>query len=221
MPDNINSGLFYESIGNNLRRYREARNYSLQDLADRVGVTKKTIQRYETAEIKIDLDRLKQIADALNIVMFQLLEGTYSSLGIQMPKMETVKIPVTTEFSYANDTFIYKKIIRYEETPKTWTNDIPCFYTLAPDESMDVLKINKNDLLLISQDHKFYNGDTVAAYINDTFIIRKAYYVVDKILLIPYSKNLSKPSDEMYEINITGQNSYIIGKVIKVIIDMP
>jgi len=67
---------FYITTGKNIKKYRDLRNYSLQVLAEKVGLTKKTIQRYENGEIRINMDRLKDIAVALDVEVTQLTEGT-------------------------------------------------------------------------------------------------------------------------------------------------
>ena len=66
----------YKIVGRNIRKFREMRNYSLQLLAEKIGVTKKTIQRYEIGEIKIDMDRLGDLANALDIKVSELMRGT-------------------------------------------------------------------------------------------------------------------------------------------------
>jgi len=76
MTENDSKKKFYEATGQNIKKYRDIRNYSLQTLAEKVGLTKKTISRYENGEIKINMDRLRDIAKALNVEVVQLTEGT-------------------------------------------------------------------------------------------------------------------------------------------------
>jgi transcriptional regulator with XRE-family HTH domain len=71
----------YVTIGENIKKYRKLRNYSLQVLADKVGVTKKTIQRYETYQHKVDIDRLNQIAIALNVNVEKLTDGLSTNIS--------------------------------------------------------------------------------------------------------------------------------------------
>lgn len=75
MPDNFDSQRFYTVVGRNIEQVRKSKNYSLQSLADELGVTKKTVHRYENAEIKVSIDRLIQIAQVLNTTVEQLTEG--------------------------------------------------------------------------------------------------------------------------------------------------
>lgn len=57
----------YVRMGELLRNKREERGYSLEQVAEAVGLTKKTIQRYETAESRITTDNLKKICDFMGI----------------------------------------------------------------------------------------------------------------------------------------------------------
>lgn len=66
----------YKIIGKNIEKYRKALDLSAEELANRVGLTKKTIRRYETGEIKILSDRLVDIANALYVDPKVLYEGT-------------------------------------------------------------------------------------------------------------------------------------------------
>lgn len=77
----------YEIIGENIRKHRKIKNYSLQMLAEKVGVTKKTIQRYETCQHKIDGERLEQIAVALDTTVEKLTNGM---LKLESPIQEVV-----------------------------------------------------------------------------------------------------------------------------------
>lgn len=95
MVGNAESALFYRVVGENIKKYREAKNYSLEELGERMGIkSKKTIQRYETGEIKIDMHRVADIADALGISRSRLLEGTEAFLGIDPDAFDMIKIPV-------------------------------------------------------------------------------------------------------------------------------
>ncbi len=75
MSNNFDSQRFYMIVGRNIENVRKSKNYTLQSLADELGVTKKTVHRYENAEIKISIDRLIQIAQVLNTTVEQLSQG--------------------------------------------------------------------------------------------------------------------------------------------------
>ena len=66
---------FKERVGNNIKKYRKDINMTLKELADKIGLTEATVQKYEAGNIKnIDVEMLKKIADALEVNPEQLTE---------------------------------------------------------------------------------------------------------------------------------------------------
>ncbi len=62
------------SVRERLRVIREERGLSYQDLADRTGISKSTLQRYETASIKnLPLEKLDILAHALGVTPAYLM----------------------------------------------------------------------------------------------------------------------------------------------------
>lgn len=55
------------NIGENIRKYRKNKGWSIQTLADELGKSKATIQKYETNNINIPSDVLMNIHKILNI----------------------------------------------------------------------------------------------------------------------------------------------------------
>jgi len=58
---------FYIELGDRLRTARTKKGYSLQDVAERVGKSRKTILNWETGTHKIDMDVLKRVCDILDL----------------------------------------------------------------------------------------------------------------------------------------------------------
>ncbi|MCR0277729.1 helix-turn-helix domain-containing protein [[Clostridium] innocuum] len=58
---------FYKYIGMKIKEARHLKKYSLEYIGRHVGKTKKTIQRYEENEIRIDCDILLKICSLLNL----------------------------------------------------------------------------------------------------------------------------------------------------------
>lgn len=58
---------FYQTVGKKIREIRIKKELTLAQLANKLGVTIKTVQRYETGDRKIDVSKLKKIADVLDI----------------------------------------------------------------------------------------------------------------------------------------------------------
>lgn len=69
------SSQFCTRVGNNIKKYRKENDMTIKVLAERVGITEPTMQKYEAGNIKkIDIEMLKKIADALNVLPENLTE---------------------------------------------------------------------------------------------------------------------------------------------------
>ena len=58
-----------------IRQLREARNLTQAELAERIGVSSKTISKWETAKGLPDISLLQPLAQALNISVIELMNG--------------------------------------------------------------------------------------------------------------------------------------------------
>lgn len=63
-----------EEIGVRLRNLRQNADYSLQDIAERVGISRFTYYNFERGRRTISVDLLKKICDAYNYNYLELLE---------------------------------------------------------------------------------------------------------------------------------------------------
>lgn len=63
----ISEGAFISNLGTQIRRIRERKNLSQQNLADLCNVPKSTIARVERAEVNVTIKTLVKIANALEI----------------------------------------------------------------------------------------------------------------------------------------------------------
>ena len=61
--------------GTTIRRLREKRNLTQAELAQRIGVSSKTISKWETAKGLPDISLLRPLAQALNISVIELMNG--------------------------------------------------------------------------------------------------------------------------------------------------
>lgn len=63
-------------IGLALRRARKRKHLTQQDIADRTGITRSVIGRYETGDIEISITNFFAICDAIGIDPQQIFEET-------------------------------------------------------------------------------------------------------------------------------------------------
>lgn len=173
---------FYTTVGKNIKKYRMMRDYSLQELADKIGVTKKTIQRYETGEIKIDMERLGEIARALGIRVSQLVYGTEP---YKVSEAEFVLFPIVGSISCGNGGLAYQDIEGYEPTPRDWAPGRPedYFYLRAKGDSMVGARIYEGDLLLIRKQPAVDNGEIAVVLLDDEAVLKRVYSNGDQLIL--------------------------------------
>lgn len=72
----------YQVLGDMLRNERIKRDMTLEQLAGKLGVTAKTVQRYECGERKIKLSTLMQITDVYGLNSNELVSRAQAKVGI-------------------------------------------------------------------------------------------------------------------------------------------
>ncbi|NCD00240.1 MAG: XRE family transcriptional regulator [Bacteroidia bacterium] len=203
---------FYEKIGENIRKYRKNRDYSLEDVAKKIGITKKTLQRYETGETRIEMERLTEIAKALNIPTSLLLGGAEHFLDINVEE-STIKLPVYSSIACGKPCMVSEDIVGYEVTPKSWLNGGEYFYIQAKGDSMIGARINDGDLLLVRKQPMVEDGEIAAVVINDECTMKRVF-IRDGSLI------LQSENPKYAPIIIKKGDVRIIGKLKKVIIKL-
>ncbi len=201
---------FYSSVGENIRKIRLIKNMSLQEVAEKVGLTKKAIQRYETGETKIDMFRLTDIAKALEVDMESLLDGTYKFLGIDESNIKLVNIPIIGKVSCGSGVLAIQDVEGYEPTPKEWINGGEYVYVRATGDSMIGARICDGDLVLIRRQPEVEDGEIAAVVIDDQTYLKRVYRRDGTIILQSENSN--------YPPIICNKNCFILGKLKKIII---
>lgn len=54
-------------VGQKIRNFRKRKNLTLEEFGQRIYKSKATLSKYESGEIKLDVDTLYQIAGALDV----------------------------------------------------------------------------------------------------------------------------------------------------------
>ena len=63
--------------GNTIKSLRESRNLTQSELADKIGVSSKTVSKWETAKGLPDISLLQPLAQALGISVIELMNGEH------------------------------------------------------------------------------------------------------------------------------------------------
>ena len=62
-------------LGIHIKKYREQKNWSQDDLASKIGTDQKRISKIETGNVYIGWDTFYKISQALDVSMEELIEG--------------------------------------------------------------------------------------------------------------------------------------------------
>ena len=202
---------FYKIIGKNIEKYRKLKGISAEEVGNRVGLTKKTIRRYETGEIRIINDRVLAIADALDVDPSDLYEGT----DVIETTDNVEKLPIVGAVSCGNGVIAYEEIEGYEEVPSSWIRGGKYFFLRAKGDSMINAHITDGALLLIRRQDDVENGEIAAVLIDDEAVLKRIYKSGDTIILQSENPN--------YQPIIINKNDMkdirIIGKLKKVVLN--
>lgn len=158
---------FYKEVGQRIRHYRNLKGVTLEYIGERIGVGKSTVRKYQDGEIKIDHNRLSDIADVLGIDV-ALLYG-------DEVEFEEVNVPLYGEISCGNGSVIYEEATEYLSTPKEWIKNDIHFFVRAKGDSMVGASINEGDLLLIRQQPEVENGEIAAIVVDDEVVLKRVY----------------------------------------------
>ena len=79
-----------QKIGTFLKELRNERNYTQEQLAEKFGVSRRTISRWETGSNMPDLDLLVEMADYYDVDLRELLDGERKSEKMDKELEETV-----------------------------------------------------------------------------------------------------------------------------------
>lgn len=162
-----------KEIGARIKEAREYRDMTLQDIADKIGIAKSTVQRYETGAIKkVKIPVLQSIASALSVNPSWIVGkssqmiNTCASTPLEISKVETLHIQkyrTLDEYGKKNvDTVLDNEYARCNETktiPLHETPDPYKIHTLAAHERPGATEEGKqSDYDLIRQIKENHGG---------------------------------------------------------------
>jgi transcriptional regulator with XRE-family HTH domain len=79
---------YKQRVGKNINRYRNASGKTLREVADEIGLTEGTFQKYEAGNIsRVDVEMLQKIATAINCTIEDLIswdEGEHEAYNAEV-----------------------------------------------------------------------------------------------------------------------------------------
>lgn len=186
---------------------REALGYSFQDLADRTGMSKSTLQRYESGGIKnVPLDKLDVLAKALGTSPAYILGWDLVDLPAN-----TVEIPILGSVPAGVPVEAVEDVVGYVEVKKEEKDH---FALRIKGDSMQP-DIQDGDVVIVKKQESVENGEVAIVYVNDfEATCKKVIYTTSGLILQPLNRSHAVQAftkEEMEEIPVK-----ILGKVTEI-----
>ena len=201
-----------------IKNKRDELNLSLRNLSSKTGISSSTLQRYETMETNMPIDKFQIICDVLGLEADKLLSNkNYSSqeksnLNIDTINTDYIMIPlyesISAGYGASNSEFI--EMIPVFGLKKNGTT---YFAVKVEGDSMEP-KIPNGSTIIIKKDIQIESGEIGAFNLNDENFVKQKKVVKDRLIL--HSFNLA------YDDKVVNEFDDFIeyGKVVKVMIDL-
>ena len=204
-------------LANRLRSKRLENNLSLQYVAEKLGVSKVTVSRYETLDItNIPSDKIEGMAKLYNTTPAFLMgwetKEEKSNLNIDTINTDYIMIPlyesISAGYGASNSEFI--EMIPVFGLKKNGTT---YFAVKVEGDSMEP-KIPNGSTIIIKKDIQIESGEIGAFCLNEENFVKQKKTIKDKLILhsfnLAYDDKVVNEYDEFKE----------YGKVVKVMIDL-
>ena len=204
-------------LANRLRTKRIENNLSLQDVAEKLGVSKVTVSRYETLDItNIPSDKIEGMARLYNTTPAFLMgwedKKEKENINIETVNTDYIMIPlyesISAGYGASNSDFI--EMIPVFGLKKNGTT---YFAVKVEGDSMEP-KIPNGSTIIIKKDIQIESGEIGAFNLNDENFVKQKKLVKDKLVL--HSFNLAYDDKVVSEFDDFKE----YGKVVKVMIDL-
>ena len=96
--------------GQKMRKFREFRNYSQEYVAEKLGITQNAYSRIETNQTKVTTDRLRQLAEILDIPVSDLISDVEPEINCSNGIKESIGKEL---FDFAKR--LYDQVIRTKD----------------------------------------------------------------------------------------------------------
>ena len=201
-------------IRNRISQKKTELNLSYQDMSDKTGLSKSTLQRYITGDIRnLGLDKLEILAKALDVTPSYLMgwedeneEPILENIpGIILP-VKMKKIPILGTIACGEPIFAEEN---YEGYFMLDTNlPVADFVLRAKGDSMIDADINEGDLVFFRRKSDVDNGSIAAVIIEDDATLKKVYKNESNLILQPCNSNYAPivlSEDDHKSIRILGE----------------
>lgn len=209
------------TVGEKIKKVREAKNIAQVDLASQVGISKQTLYKYENDIItNIPSNKIEAIAKALETTPASLMgwedlsqSGDLSNIEniIPIPKMK--KVPLLGTIACGEPILAEDNIDCYVNMPDNIRAD---FALRCKGDSMINARIFDGDTVYIRKQSMVDNGEIAAVLIDNEATLKKVYCYPTRLELRaenPTFPTMEFEGEEMNNIRILGKAVYFFSKV--------
>lgn len=204
-----------------LKARRNTLELSFQDLADLTGMSKSTLQRYESGAIKnIPLSRVEDLASALQTTPEYLMGWTETSEKLPkniLPMPHTHKIPVIGTIACGTPILAEQNIDGFEPCPDYVHADF-CLHCKG--DSMINARINDGDTVFIHKQPLVENGEIAAIEIFDggecEATLKRFYHNGNTVTLVaenPAYPPMTFSNEQINNIKVIGKATYFVSAI--------
>lgn len=198
------------SVGQRIKELRTQLGLSQVEFANKIGVTKQTLYKYENDRItNIPSDKIEASA-AVCGVSPAVLMGWDDYKGLPHKDLAPVskkKLPLYDGIAAGEPRLIPDGIELYVDV----TTDLQADYVLkVHGDSMTGARIHDGDLVFIRQQNTVENGEIAAVLIDDSATLKRVYFYPRQKLLVLRSENpnyadMEYPEEELSTVKILGK----------------
>lgn len=153
-------------IGARIRLKRKENGYTLEEVAQKLGISKQTVQRYETGVIaNIPSDKIELLSELFNTTPAYLM-GWDSNVTPIPIDTETITIKVYGSVPAGTPLEALEDIIGYEEIPAAWARFGKEFIALKVKGDSMYPKYFEGDTVIIEVTPDCNNGQDAVVYVN-------------------------------------------------------
>lgn len=209
--------LDYKLIGSRLEDARKNLNITLEESAQKIGITKSTMLRWENGEVKnLKLPMLEKLALYYNVSYHWLIgqsDKKYVSNDNLIPTTDTnIMFPIVGKVSAGLPILAVENIEGYEVAPSSYVkHGFEYFYLRVQGDSMNI-KIPEGSLVLVQKQDALENDEIGVFRIDNDDVTVKKFKKEDNIIsLIPISHN---PIHKIQKYDLTKDKIDIVGRVV-------
>ena len=202
------------TFGQMLRMYRKQRGMTAQEVADKVGVARATVSRYETGDIEVSITMAEKLAKALRISPMDLIDLPDEEDTVPVPTLgEVAGGPPIDALEDAYEEFSISKALAQRGT----------FATFKIKGNSMAPRINDGDVVLVQYGAAVDSGDVAIVMMGQGDLVqvtcKKVFFLEGgKVRLQAYNEEIfSTKVFTRYELE--EMNFRVLGKVVLVVRD--